>query len=118
MGKYKLTLLLKIAKISKQGYYYQVNHLDDKDNKDQLIYTKIKKIYDQNYQKYGSPRITIAINKQLKDSTNKKINHKCIERIMKKYDLKARPRKRKYLSYQGNKWTISKVRNRYNCIHY
>ena len=43
MGKYKLTLLLKIAKISKQGYYYQVKHLDDKDNKDQLIYTKIKK---------------------------------------------------------------------------
>ena len=113
MGKYKLTLLLKIAKISKQGYYYQVKHIDDKDNKDQLIYTKIKKIYDQNYQKYGSPRITIAINKQLKDSTNKKINHKCIERIMKKYDLKARPRKRKYLSYQGNVGTVaSNILNR------
>lgn len=51
----------------------------------------------KNLQKYGSQRITI-------DLKNKGINfnHKKVERLMKKFNLKARIIKRKYKSYLGD----------------
>ena len=55
--------------------------MNDKENKDKRLYVQIKKIYDANYQKYGSPRITIAINNQIYGTLDIRINHKRIERI-------------------------------------
>lgn len=46
--------------------------------------------------------MTIAINKELKTLGMKAINHKKVERLMGKLNLKARPKKRKYISYLGN----------------
>lgn len=80
--------------------------MNDKENKDKRLYVQIKKIYDANYQKYGSPRITIAINNQIYGTLDIRINHKRIERIMAKYGLKARPKRRKYISHKG---TIGKT---------
>lgn len=35
-GKYKFSLLLEVAGLSKQSNYYVIKHIDDKDNKDKF----------------------------------------------------------------------------------
>lgn len=94
-------MLLEIAGISKQIFSYNEKHFYDKDNKDALYEKLIKEIFEQNYKKYGSPRMTIAINQRLKEMNLKQINHKKVERLMAKLNLKARPKARKYNSYKG-----------------
>jgi len=64
-GKYKFSMLLEIANLSKQAYYYEINHLNDKDLKDKLYEDLIIKIFNNNYQKYGVSRITDALNDEL-----------------------------------------------------
>lgn len=95
--KYALNILLKIAGISKQAYYYAIKNYNYKNDKDFKDFTAILDVFNKNLQKYGSPRITI-------DLKNKGINfnHKKVERLMKKYKLKARVIKRKYKSYLGD----------------
>ena len=105
-GQFKLSLLLEIAGISKQIYQYEIKHMNDKDNKDKFYENLIMGIYWNNYQKYGIPRITIALNKQLNDLGLPKVNHKKVERLMIKLGIKARPKQRKYVSYKG---TIGRI---------
>jgi len=94
-------LLLEIAGISKQEYYYVIKHEFDKDNKDKLYEDLILQIFNKNYRKYGSPRITEAINIEFKKRNLKPINHKKVERLMVKLGIQARPKQRKYVSYKG-----------------
>lgn len=94
-------MLLEIAGISKQIFSYNDKHFFDKDKKDSLYESLIKEIFEQNYEKYGSPRMTIAINRRLKEMNLNQINHKKVERLMAKLNLKARPKTRKYNSYRG-----------------
>lgn len=101
-GKYKLSLLLDIAGISKQIYYYEIKHFDDKDEKDKFYEELILQIFHKNYDKYGIPRITIALNKKLKEMHLSAVNHKKVERLMRKLNIHARPKQRKYISYKGN----------------
>ena len=105
-GQFKLSLLLEIAGISKQIYQYEIKHINDKDNKDKFYENLIMEIYWNNYQKYGIPRITIALNKQLNDLGLPKVNHKKVARLMIKLGIKARPKQRKYVSYKG---TIGRI---------
>lgn len=95
-GQFKLGMLLDLAGISKQIYLYNVEHMDDKDHKDKELEEEISKIYKQNYEKYGIPRMTIELNNR-----GYHINHKKVERLMKKLNIKARPKQRKYRSYKG-----------------
>lgn len=74
----------------------------DKDNKDKFYEGLIIKIFNRNYQKYGVPRITDALNIELVNKGLSKINHKRVERLMKKLGIQARPKQRKYVSYKGN----------------
>ena len=82
--KYPFHLLLDIAGLSKQSYYYVVKHYNDKDNKDKLYEDLIIKIFKKNYQKYGILRITDALNIELEKNHFPKINHKRVERLMRK----------------------------------
>ena len=100
--KYPFHLLLNIAGLSKQSYYYVIKHHNDKDNKDKLYEDLIIKIFKKNYQKYGIPRITDALNIELEKNHFPKINHKRVERLMKKLGIKARPKQRKYVSFKGD----------------
>lgn len=100
-GQYKFSLLLEIADLSKQIYYYVINHEFDKENKDKIYEDLILEIFNYNYQKYGIPRITAAINIELLKMGKPKINHKRIERLMFKLGIQARPKQRKYVSYKG-----------------
>lgn len=89
-------MLLEFAGISKQIYLYNVEHMDDKDNKDREIEEEILKIFKRNYEKYGIPRMTIELNNR-----GYHINHKRVERLMNKLNIKARSKHRKYRSYKG-----------------
>ena len=100
-GQFKFSLLLSIAGISKQTYYYVIKHEFDKENKDKYYEDLILKIFNKNYQKYGIPRITDALNIELAKMEKPKINHKRVERLMTKLGIQARPKQRKYVSYKG-----------------
>lgn len=75
--------------------------MDDKDKKDKFYEDLILEIYQNNYQKYGIPRITVSLNRTLLNLGLPKVNHKKVERLMIKLGLKARPKQRKYVSYKG-----------------
>ena len=89
-------MLLKIARISRSVYYYYINKKDiDEKNKD--VIEKIKEIYYANKGRYGYRRITLELKNQ-----GININHKKVQRLMKKFNLQSIIRKkRKYSSYKG-----------------
>ncbi|WP_222702475.1 IS3 family transposase [Fusobacterium animalis] len=95
-AKYPFKTLLKIAGISKSVYYYYIDKKDiDEKNKD--IIEKIKEIYYGNKGRYGYRRVTLELKNQ-----GLNINHKKVQRIMKKFNLQSIIRKkRKYSSYKG-----------------
>lgn len=95
-------MLLEIAGLSKQAYYYVIKHINDKDNKDKFYEDLIIKIFNNNYKKYGVLRITDALNIELAKEGLPKVNHKRVERLMKKLGIQARPKQRKYVSYKGD----------------
>lgn len=96
-------MLLKIAGISKSVYYYYINK-KDKDEKNIDIIDKIKEIYYTNKRRYGYRRITLELKNQ-----GFNINHKKVQRLMKKFNLQSIIRKkREYSSYKGQ---IGKVAN-------
>lgn len=95
-------MLLKIAGISKQIFYYELKHFDDKNQKDSFYEDLILEIFHNNYEKYGVPRMTIAVNHRLNELGKESINHKKVERLMTKLGIQARPKQRKYISYKGN----------------
>jgi len=77
-------ILCQLAGVSRSGYYKWLLKADqpDKDYKD---YLKIKEVFDQSKGKYGWRNIKM----RLPD-----MNHKKIQRIMRKYGLVARVRRR------------------------
>ncbi|WP_338939120.1 IS3 family transposase [Fusobacterium nucleatum] len=95
-AKYPFKMLLKIAGISKSVYYYYIDKKDiDEKNKD--IIEKIKEIYYANKGRYGYRRVTLELKNQ-----GFNINHKKVQRLMKKFNLQSIIRKkRKYSSYKG-----------------
>ena len=94
--KYPFKMLLKIAGISRSVYYYYISKKDiDEKNKD--VIEKIKEIYYANKGRYGYRRITLELKNQ-----GININHKKVQRLMKKFNLQSIIRKkRKYSSYKG-----------------
>lgn len=73
-----------VAKVSRSGYYKWLQHADEPD-KDHRDYLKIKEVFDGGKGAYGWRSIKI----RLPD-----MNHKRIQRIMRKYDLRAKVRRR------------------------
>ena len=100
-GQFQLSLLLKTAGISKQIYYYEIKHINDKNKKDKFYEDLILEIFHNNYDKYGIPRITIELNHRLEEMGTTRVNHKKVERLMKKLDIQARPKTRGYKSFKG-----------------
>ena len=98
-------MLLKIDEISRSVYYYYIDKKDiDEKNKD--IIEKIKEIYYMNKGRYGYRKITLELKNQ-----GFNINHKKVQRLMKKFNLQSIIRKkRKYSSYKGR---IEKIADNY-----
>ncbi|WXZ65890.1 IS3 family transposase [Fusobacterium animalis] len=95
-AKYPFKMLLKIAGIARSVYYYYINKKDI-DEKNTNIIEKIKEIYYANSGRYGYRRVTLELKNQ-----DININHKKVQRLMKKLNLQSIIRKkRKYSSYKG-----------------
>lgn len=86
--KISLSALLGIARVSKSGYYKWLSKIneEDKDLEDYLI---INEIFTQGKRKYGFRTMKMKIDKK-----GKAMNHKKIIRIMKKYGLRCKIRRR------------------------
>lgn len=94
--KYSLKMLLKISGIPSSTYKYQVKRLNYKKEKDSPILEEIRRIYEENNEKYGYLRVTQALKNK-----GYSINKKKVQRIMKDNRLFAKPKKRSYHSYRG-----------------
>lgn len=93
--KFPLNLLLKIAKISKSTFYYEINKIDS-DLKNKEIIKKIIEIFKKHHKNYGVRRVYHELK-----NLGYLINHKKVQRLMKKLGLTALKHKQKYHSYQG-----------------
>lgn len=89
-------MLLKISGIPSSTYKYQVKRLNYKKEKDSTILEEIRRIYEENNEKYGYLRVTQALKNK-----GYSINKKKVQRIMKNHRLFAKPKKRSYHSYRG-----------------
>lgn len=79
-----MDILCDLAHISRSGYYKWLAHADLPD-KDQDDYVKVKSVFDHSKGRYGWRSLKM----RLPD-----MNHKKIQRIMRKYDLIAKVRRK------------------------
>jgi putative transposase len=77
-------MLCQLADVSRCGYYKWLD-VADKPDKDYFDYLKIKEVFDHGKGKYGWRSIKMAL---------PDMNHKKIKRIMKKYGLMSKVRKK------------------------
>ena len=94
--EFKIGLLIDIAKIPRSTYYYYSKQFEDpKQDKYTEIKTEIRRIYDDSKGRYGYRRITKELRK------THRINHKTVQRLMRKIDIFCRVRMKKYRSFRG-----------------
>ncbi len=94
--EHKVGLLIDIARIPRSTYYYYSKQFDKpRPDKYAEIKTEIRRIYDESKGRYGYRRITKELNK------THRINHKTVQRLMRKMGIFCRVRMKKYNSYKG-----------------
>lgn len=91
-----MSILLSIAGLSKSTYYDNLSNRERRQHKDDALADEIKGIFERNYRKYGSPRVTIELR-----SLGMAINEKKVARIMRKRHISAIPKAKRYCSYKG-----------------
>jgi hypothetical protein len=92
--EHKVSLLIDIAKIPRSTYYYYSKQFDNpKPDKYAEIKAEIRRIYDESKGRYGYRRITKELNK------TRRINHKTVQRLMRKIGIFCRVRMKKYKSF-------------------
>ncbi|WP_419686126.1 IS3 family transposase [Burkholderia theae] len=90
-----LASLLKVAKLARSTFYYQLNVLEMGDRHAGLK-TEIRTIYDHHRGRYGYRRVTEVIRQ-----TGRLINRKKIQRLMQQLQLRSLVRPKKYRSWKG-----------------
>ena len=93
--EFPLTLLLSIAHIPRATYYYHMKRQGQPD-KYSRVRDEITAIYYENKGRYGYRRITNELHWR-----GFGLNHKTVQRLMKKLGLVCRVRMKKYKSYKG-----------------
>ena len=94
--EFKIGLLIDIAKIPRSTYYYYSKQFKDpKQDKYAEIKTEIRRIYDNSKGRYGYRRITKELRK------THRINHKTVQRLMRKMGIFCCVRMKKYRSFRG-----------------
>lgn len=95
--EFKIWLLIDIAKIPRSTYYYYSKQFNSpKPDKYADIKTEIRHIYDESKDRYGYRRITQELKKKFV------INHKAVQKLMRKMGIFCRVRMHKYNSYKGD----------------
>ena len=94
--EFALEILLKIIKLARSTYYYQLKQLD-KSDKNHDIKDEIQAIFTEHKGNYGYRRITLELRNR-----GFVVNQKKVQRLMKLLGSSSQIcRKRKYSSYQG-----------------
>ena len=99
-----------MLKVSRAGYYKWLNRVPSESEKRlRRLMELIHEVYESVQGIYGYRRITIYLNYY----RNAKVNHKCIQRLMKLMGLKAVIRKKRY-RYKSNteEYTAANILNR------
>ncbi|RNB77219.1 IS3 family transposase, partial [Brevibacillus fluminis] len=94
--EFPVKALLKLAGIPRSTYYYYVKSIGRPDKHAELK-TLIQAIYHEHKARYGYRRITHELR-----NLGYLVNHKKVQRLMKKLGLKSMVRMKKYRSYKGN----------------
>ena len=95
--EFALEILLKIIKLARSTYYYQLKQLN-KSDKNHDIKDEIQAIFTEHKGNYGYRRMTLELRNR-----GFVVNHKKVQRLMKILGLSARIRKkRKYSSHKGD----------------
>ena len=95
-GKYSVDAMCKVFGVSRSGYY-SWRKRQGKESKDKWLVDLITEIQTNSKQTYGCRRIR----RWLKRKHKKNVNLKAILRIMRKYDLLSKVRRRRpYMRYQ------------------
>ena len=103
--KYSISLLCRIAKVSRSGYYKWLKRKkSNQETENEILLREIIKLYKKVDGIYGYRRITMNLNKKFK--TN--YNHKRIYRLMKIAGLKSVIRKKKKRYVKSNPQHVAK----------
>ncbi|MBZ5753921.1 IS3 family transposase [Metabacillus rhizolycopersici] len=104
---FRLKDVLQVVGIPESSYHYHIKAIK-KENPNQELEACILSIFEENNRNYGYRRIHLELRNR-----GRKINHKKVQRIMKKLGLKGDKfirKSRKYSSYKGTVGTIAKNR--------
>lgn len=94
--KYPISDLCDLLNVSRSGYYKWLK-IKDSSDKDVPIADLIRQCHQKKYKTYGYRRVKIW----LKDEAGLMINHKAVLRIMRKYDILAYRRRKKFSKYDS-----------------
>lgn len=98
-----LAVLLRVARLSRSTFYYQVKAQQAGDPQAELK-SRIRALYERHKGCYGYRRITAALRQ-----TGEAINHKTVQRLMQVLGLKSLVRPKKYRSYRGQQASVPNV---------
>lgn len=93
--EYPIVGLLKLAKLPRSTFYYQLKALQA-DDKHKQLKAKIRTVFNRHKGRYGYRRVTAAL-RQL----GQRVNHKKVQRLMGMLGLKSLVRPKKYRSFKG-----------------
>ena len=99
--------MLQIVDLPESTYHYHIKMMD-KVNPNQELEECIQTIFRENHGNYGYRRIHLELRNR-----GIQVNHKKVQRLMKKLGLKGdkfRRKSRRYSSYKGNVGTVAKNR--------
>lgn len=97
--RFPLELLLHLIALARSVFFY---HLKPKVDKNAVLKQEVARIYHENDGSYGYRRVTLALRKMMT------INHKRVQSIMQKLNLKGKCKQKKYRSYKGEVGKIAK----------
>ncbi|MGL6119659.1 MAG: IS3 family transposase [Fusobacteriaceae bacterium] len=93
--EFKISCLIKIGEIKRSTYYYHIKNFE-KEYKYKDLEIKILEIWNKNKGRYGYRRIHLSLK-----NCGIKINHKTVQKLIKRLGLKCLVRLKKYKSYRG-----------------
>ena len=93
--EFKITVLIEVSGLPRSSYYYYAKQ-KTKPDKYATKRDEIRCIYEENKGRYGYRRITYELHNR-----GICINHKTVQRLMRKMGLFCRVRMKKYNSYKG-----------------
>jgi len=90
-----LSVLLKVAGLSRSTFYYQVK-VQQVGDRHAGLKSRIRVLYERHKGRYGYRRITAALRQ-----AGEVVNHKTVQRLMQAMGLRSLVRPKKYRSYRG-----------------